>query len=57
MLVVVIVAVAVAGVDVGLETESSEADDVRLKDRRACANKLTAVRRVHASALVKVGQL
>jgi hypothetical protein len=56
-LVVVIVAVAVAGVDVGLETESSEADDVRLKDRRACANKLTAVRRDHASALVKVGQL
>ena len=35
---------AEAGPDVGVETVRSEADDVRLKDRQACAIKLTAVR-------------
>ena len=34
---------AEVGPDVGVETVCSEADDVRLKDRQACAIKLTAV--------------
>ena len=40
----VVVVGAEAGPDVGVETVRSEADDVRLKDRQACAIKLTAVR-------------
>jgi hypothetical protein len=39
-----VVAVAMVEADVGVETERSEFDDVRLKDRQACAIMLTAVR-------------
>jgi len=45
-----VVVVAVAGPDVGVETERSEVDDVCLKDRQTCAIKLTAVRRGAAGA-------
>ena len=40
----VVVVGAEVGPDVGVETVRSEADDLRLKDRQACAIKLTAVR-------------
>jgi len=38
------VVVAAAWLNVGVETERSEVDDGRLKDRQACAMKFTAVR-------------
>ena len=40
----VVVVGAKVGPDVGVETVRSEADDLRLKDRQACAIKLMAVR-------------